>query len=96
MTKNELAINSVSASCENRRKFSKVKRTLCALCVAASAMSVAAVPCSAMDLGMTFTADTATKEIADGVSPFTEPSVIILCAVSGLKLGFKLIKSAAK
>ena len=85
----------VDLSVKNRRKGSKLKRALCAVAVAASAMSVMALPCHAMDLGMTFTADQATKEIADGVSPFTEPSVIILCAVSGLKLGFKLIKSAS-
>lgn len=83
-------------SVKNRRKGSKLKRALCAVAVAASAMSAMALPCHAMDLGMTFTSEQAIKEISDGVSPFTEPSVIILCAVSGVKLGFKLIKSVTR
>lgn len=86
----------VSKPEESRKKISKAKRVLCAMAVAASAMSVTALPCHAIDIGMTVTADKAIQEIADGVSPFTEPSVTILCAVAGLKLGFKLIKSVTK
>lgn len=77
-------------------KAKKLERTVCAGAAAAAAMGMTAVTTFAADPGMVISAETAVSKISEGVSPFTEPAVIIICTVSGIKLGQKLLKSAAR
>lgn len=76
-----------------------VSKAVDAVTGAAAAFTVAAASAasaSAMDLGMTVTATQAIEEISSGVAPFTEPAVIITCAVAGVRLGMKFLKGAAR
>lgn len=76
-------------------KAQKLERAAIAGAAAVTAAGMSAVNAFAFDVGMTVTADKAVEEIAEGVAPYTEPAVIILCGVAGIKLGQKLLKRAA-
>lgn len=77
-------------------KAAKLERAAIAGAAAVTAFGMTAVNAFALDLGMTVSAETAVQQITDGVSPFTEPAVIILCGVSGIKLGMRVLKSSAR
>lgn len=49
-----------------------------------------------VDIGSIVTAVGASDKISTGFAPFIEPSIVILCAVAGPRLGMKFLKGAAK
>ncbi|MBQ7782938.1 MAG: hypothetical protein IJ368_03125 [Oscillospiraceae bacterium] len=79
----------------------KVQKGAVAASAAVGAVGMTMVNASA-ETGTTATVSTilttvaAADKITAGYAPFLEPAIIILCAVSGVRLGMKLLKGAAK
>jgi len=78
------------------KAFNKVTNAVAGGCAVVTATAMTAFNASAFDLGANFTAAAAVDEISGGASPFLEPAITIMCAVSGLKLGMKFLRGSAR
>ena len=93
------AIKTKVATVEGKISDSKAYKAVERVAVGAGASIMAlgaSITASAVDWGSTISAETAVSSIADNASDFIEPAIIIMCAVSGLRLGMKFLRGSAR
>lgn len=93
------AIKTKVASMAEKVSNSKAYKTAERIAVGAGASVMAlgaSISASAVDWGSTISAETAVGSIAENASDFIEPAIIIMCAVSGLRLGMKFLRGSAR
>lgn len=88
-------VASVAKKVSNSKAYKTAERI--AVGAGASVMALgASISASAVDWGSTISAETAVGSIAENASDFIEPAIIIMCAVSGLRLGMKFLRGSAR
>lgn len=93
-------ITSKASSIFTSPKAVKVLNAVNGVCASGLAAAVTGFAVSAEDAGIdwgaTITSASAISEISKNASGFVEPAIIVMCAVSGLRLGWRFLRSAAR
>ena len=81
---------------ENSSLYKKGTKIATAFSVGGIGMSLMAINSSALSFASAVSSALAIEQISDGVKDFIEPSIIIMCAVAGIRLGMRFLRGATR
>lgn len=96
MTKTRTKLSQLSGKILDSKPYKAVERVAVGAGISLATLGVSAMNASAVDWGSTITAEAAINSISGNAADFIEPAILIMCAVSGLRLGMKFLRGSAR
>ena len=96
MTKTRTKLSQLSGKILDSKAYKTAERVAIGASSGLAALGVSAMNSSAVDWGAAISAETAIGYISENAADFIEPAIIIMCAVSGLRLGMRFLRGSAK
>lgn len=96
MTNAKTKLSQISGKVLDSKAYKMAERIAVGAGAGLATIGISAMNAFAVDWGSTISAETAVGSIAENASDFIEPAIIIMCAVSGLRLGMKFLRGSAR